>query len=170
MSNINATLQSNLVLPVVDSLPASGTVGTQFVYQNNVYVFDSGGLPVRVSPPPATAETFTFTLSGTFSDAGDVTTGNITATKLGNMVVINSTTQLTYDPMGIVGIRLDLSTLPEAIRPPTGSRNVSIFFGNQGEPPYTITFGVIATTGELAVAVNETDVKTVMRITATYFV
>jgi hypothetical protein len=48
MSNINATLQSNLVLPVVDSLPASGTVGTQFVYQNNVYVFDSGGLPVRV--------------------------------------------------------------------------------------------------------------------------
>jgi hypothetical protein len=105
MSNINATLQSNLVLPVVDSLPASGTVGTQFVYQNNVYVFDSGGLPVRVSPPPATAETFTFTLSGAFSDAGDV-----------------------------------------------------------------ITFGVIATTGELAVAVNETDVKTVMRITATYFV
>jgi hypothetical protein len=51
MSNINATLQSNLVLPVVDSLPASGTVGTQFVYQNNVYVFDSGGLPVRVGLP-----------------------------------------------------------------------------------------------------------------------
>jgi hypothetical protein len=128
MSNINATLQSNLVLPVVDSLPASGTVGTQFVYQNNVYVFDSGGLPVRVSPPPATAETFTFTLSGAFSDAGDVTTGNITATKLGNMVVINAFPAFTYDGGGILGVILNMTGIPAEIRPASGARSCVCFF------------------------------------------
>jgi hypothetical protein len=170
MSNINATLQSNLVLPVVDSLPASGTVGTQFVYQNNVYVFDSGGLPVRVSPPPATAETFTFTLSGTFSDAGDVTTDNITATKLGNMVVINAFPGFTYDGGGILGVILNMTGIPAEIRPASGARVASVFFGQVDSGAVFATFAQIGVSGDIIFRVSDTQIAPNGQITATYFV
>jgi hypothetical protein len=123
MSNINATLQSNLVLPVVDSLPASGTVGTQFVYQNNVYVFDSGGLPVRVGLDFAQA-TFVPTFTGL--DSGTITTtSEVTVTKVGSFVTVTGVIVLTVGGM-LSSIGVTIGTIPAGYRPAVAQTGIFV--------------------------------------------
>jgi hypothetical protein len=152
MSNINATLQSNLVLPVVDTLPASGTVGTQFVYQNNVYVFDSGGLPVRVGLDFAQA---TFVPTFTVENGTITTTDSLTVTKIDNLVTITGDVTVTVsgEPFDAV----TASAIPVGYRPDSRVlisiiRNGNDFFSALIKPTE------IQTNGSILISTDASDV------------
>jgi hypothetical protein len=152
MSNINATLQSNLVLPVVDSLPASGTVGTQFVYQNNVYVFDSGGLPVRVGLDFAQA---TFVPTFSVENGTITTTDSLTVTKIDNLVTITGDVTVTVsgEPFDAV----TASAIPVGYRPDSRVlisiiRNGNDFFSALIKPTE------IQTNGSILISTDASDV------------
>jgi hypothetical protein len=152
MSNINATLQSNLVLPVVDSLPASGTVGTQFVYQNNVYVFDSGGLPVRVGLDFTQA---TFVPTFTVENGTITTTDSLTVTKIDNLVTITGDVTVTVsgEPFDAV----TASAIPVGYRPDSRVlisiiRNGNDFFSALIKPTE------IQTNGSILISTDASDV------------
>jgi hypothetical protein len=152
MSNINATLQSNLVLPVVDTLPASGTVGTQFVYQNNVYVFDSGGLPVRVGLDFAQA---TFVPTFSVENGTITTTDSLTVTKIDNLVTITGDVTVTVsgEPFDAV----TASAIPVGYRPDSRVlisiiRNGNDFFSALIKPTE------IQTNGSILISTDASDV------------
>jgi hypothetical protein len=152
MSNINATLQSNLVLPVVDNLPASGTVGTQFVYQNNVYVFDSGGLPVRVGLDFAQA---TFVPTFSVENGTITTTDSLTVTKIDNLVTITGDVTVTVsgEPFDAV----TASAIPVGYRPDSRVlisiiRNGNDFFSALIKPTE------IQTNGSILISTDASDV------------
>jgi hypothetical protein len=152
MSNINATLQSNLVLPVVDILPASGTVGTQFVYQNNVYVFDSGGLPVRVGLDFTQA---TFVPTFTVENGTITTTDSLTVTKIDNLVTITGDVTVTVsgEPFDAV----TASAIPVGYRPDSRVlisiiRNGNDFFSALIKPTE------IQTNGSILISTDASDV------------
>jgi hypothetical protein len=152
MSNINATLKSNLVLPVVDSLPASGTVGTQFVYQNNVYVFDSGGLPVRVGLDFTQA---TFVPTFTVENGTITTTDSLTVTKIDNLVTITGDVTVTVsgEPFDAV----TASAIPVGYRPDSRVlisiiRNGNDFFSALIKPTE------IQTNGSILISTDASDV------------
>jgi hypothetical protein len=152
MSNINATLQSNLVLPVVNSLPASGTAGTQFVYQNNVYVFDSGGLPVRVGLDFAQA---TFVPTFSVENGTITTTDSLTVTKIDNLVTITGDVTVTVsgEPFDAV----TASAIPVGYRPDSRVlisiiRNGNDFFSALIKPTE------IQTNGSILISTDASDV------------
>jgi hypothetical protein len=122
------------------------------VYQNNVYVFDSGGLPVRVGLDFTQA---TFVPTFTVENGTITTTDSLTVTKIDNLVTITGDVTVTVsgEPFDAV----TASAIPVGYRPDSRVlisiiRNGNDFFSALIKPTE------IQTNGSILISTDASDV------------